>query len=150
MIASGGARGDDERGRRSSGGAAVVGRSRRGRRAERHGGGAQGLPARRRALERTRNAAGTRSLPSRVGAGAALARSGRAGAGSVPARIRSGAGAAGPLTVALELRPRGPHSLSLTARFASDATRTFRDGVLTAVLDGELVRAWQRTDGAIT
>jgi len=53
------------------------------------------------------------------------------------------------LTVALELRPRGPYSLALTARFASDATRTFRDGVLTAVLDGELVRAWQRPDGAI-
>ena len=53
------------------------------------------------------------------------------------------------MTVALELRPRGPYSLALTARFASDATRTFRDGVLTAVLDGELVRAWQRPDGAV-
>ena len=53
------------------------------------------------------------------------------------------------MTVALELRPRGPYSLALTARFASDATRTFREGVLTAVLDGELVRAWQRPDGAI-
>ena len=53
------------------------------------------------------------------------------------------------MTVALELRPRGPYSLALTARLASDATRTFRDGVLTSVIDGELVRAWQRSDGAI-
>ena len=48
-----------------------------------------------------------------------------------------------------ELRPRGPYSLALTARLASDATRTFRDGLLTAALDGELVRAWQRPDGAV-
>ena len=53
------------------------------------------------------------------------------------------------MTVALDLRPRGAYSLALTARFASDATRSFRDGVLTAVLDRELVRAWQRPDGAI-
>ena len=37
----------------------------------------------------------------------------------------------------------------MTARLASDATRTFRDGLLTAALDGELVRAWQRPDGAV-
>jgi len=53
------------------------------------------------------------------------------------------------LSVALELRPRGPYSLALTARLASDATRTFRDGVLTAAVDGELVRAWQRPEGAV-
>jgi len=53
------------------------------------------------------------------------------------------------LTVALDLRPRGPYSLALTARLASDATRTFRDGVLTAVIDGRIVQAWQRPDGAI-
>jgi hypothetical protein len=40
------------------------------------------------------------------------------------------------------LAPSGPYSLALSARLASDATRTFRDGVLTAALRGELVRAW--------
>jgi 3-methyladenine DNA glycosylase/8-oxoguanine DNA glycosylase len=48
------------------------------------------------------------------------------------------------------LAPAGPYSLALSARLASDATRTFRDGVLTAVLDGQLVRAWQSPDGAVT
>jgi DNA-3-methyladenine glycosylase II len=32
------------------------------------------------------------------------------------------------------VRPRGPYSLALTARHASDATRLFRDGVLEALL----------------
>jgi 3-methyladenine DNA glycosylase/8-oxoguanine DNA glycosylase len=58
------------------------------------------------------------------------------------------------LSLELALRPRGPYSLALSARFASDATRTFRDGVLTAVLavEGEpqLVRAWQAVDGTVT
>ena len=48
------------------------------------------------------------------------------------------------------LAPSGPYSLALSARLASDATRTFRDGVLTAALRGELVRAWQSPDGTIT
>jgi len=48
------------------------------------------------------------------------------------------------------LAPSGPYSLALSARLASDATRTFRDGVLTAALGGELVRAWQSPDGTIT
>ncbi len=51
------------------------------------------------------------------------------------------------------LRPCGPYSLALTARGAGDATRTFRDGVLTALLHvrgrDEEIRAWQRRDGAI-
>jgi 3-methyladenine DNA glycosylase/8-oxoguanine DNA glycosylase len=47
------------------------------------------------------------------------------------------------------LAPRGPYSLAFSARLSSDATRTFRDGVLTAALDGELVRAWQSPDGTI-
>ena len=55
--------------------------------------------------------------------------------------------------ISAELRPRGPYSLRLSARHGSDATRTFRDGVLTATLatpDGlERVRAWQRPDGAV-
>jgi 3-methyladenine DNA glycosylase/8-oxoguanine DNA glycosylase len=48
-----------------------------------------------------------------------------------------------------ELKPRGPYSLALTARLATDATRSFGDGVLTCVLDGELVSAWQLPDGAL-
>jgi 3-methyladenine DNA glycosylase/8-oxoguanine DNA glycosylase len=57
------------------------------------------------------------------------------------------------LTVEASLRPRGPYSLSLTARAASDATRVFREGVLDAVVPGgagpERVRAWQRPDGTV-
>jgi 3-methyladenine DNA glycosylase/8-oxoguanine DNA glycosylase len=48
------------------------------------------------------------------------------------------------------LAPRGPYSLAFSARLASDATRTFRDGVFTAALGNELVRAWQSPDGTIT
>jgi len=48
------------------------------------------------------------------------------------------------------LAPHGPYSLAFSARLSSDATRTFRDGVFTAALDGELVRAWQSPDGTIT
>ena len=51
------------------------------------------------------------------------------------------------------LRPRGPYSLALTARRAGDATRTFRDGVVEAVLPTEggieRVRARQRPDGVV-
>jgi len=54
----------------------------------------------------------------------------------------------------LEARPSGPYSLALSARFASDPTRTFRDGVLTQALavDGriELARAWQTPDGTLS
>jgi 3-methyladenine DNA glycosylase/8-oxoguanine DNA glycosylase len=48
------------------------------------------------------------------------------------------------------LAPHGPYSLAFSARLSSDATRTFRDGVFTAALGGELVRAWQSPDGTIT
>jgi DNA-3-methyladenine glycosylase II len=48
-----------------------------------------------------------------------------------------------------ELQPRGPYSMALTARLAYDATRSFLDGVLTCMLEGEVVQAWQRPDGAI-
>jgi 3-methyladenine DNA glycosylase/8-oxoguanine DNA glycosylase len=58
------------------------------------------------------------------------------------------------LTVELAVRPRGPYSLAFSARWSSDATRTFRDGLFTAVLavDGrpELARAWQSVDGTVT
>lgn len=57
------------------------------------------------------------------------------------------------MTVEASLRPRGPYSLSLAARAAGDATRTFRDGVLEAVVPGaagpERVRAWQTPDGTV-
>jgi len=54
------------------------------------------------------------------------------------------------LTPELAVRPRGPYSLRLSARLASDATRTFRDGVFTTLVDGETVRAWQSPDGTVT
>jgi len=51
------------------------------------------------------------------------------------------------------LRPRGPYSLALSARLAGDATRAFKDGVLTAALrvDGRVERAFarQHPDGAL-
>jgi len=51
--------------------------------------------------------------------------------------------------VTIEVRPRGPYSLALSARLASDATRTFRDGVFTACLPAGAGEAWQRPDGAV-
>jgi len=48
--------------------------------------------------------------------------------------------------VAADLRPRGPYSLALSARGASDATRTFRDGILNAVVPAGRGVAWQRPD----
>jgi 3-methyladenine DNA glycosylase/8-oxoguanine DNA glycosylase len=48
------------------------------------------------------------------------------------------------------IRPRGPYSLALSARRASDATRRFGNGVLVCVLAaGERVSARQRSDGAL-
>jgi 3-methyladenine DNA glycosylase/8-oxoguanine DNA glycosylase len=51
------------------------------------------------------------------------------------------------------IRPRGPYSLALTARHASDATRVFRDGVLTSLVPTsagvELTHARQRADGVV-
>jgi 3-methyladenine DNA glycosylase/8-oxoguanine DNA glycosylase len=56
------------------------------------------------------------------------------------------------LNIELAVTPRGPYSLPFSARLASDATRTFRDGLLTQVLeiDGriEVARAWQAPQGA--
>jgi 3-methyladenine DNA glycosylase/8-oxoguanine DNA glycosylase len=51
--------------------------------------------------------------------------------------------------VGAELRPRGPYSLALSARLTGDATRTFRDGILTAMLPAGRGVAWQRPDGAV-
>ncbi len=54
----------------------------------------------------------------------------------------------------LAVAPRGPYSLALSARTASDATRTFREGLFTQVLavDGrvETARAWQSPGGSVT
>jgi 3-methyladenine DNA glycosylase/8-oxoguanine DNA glycosylase len=58
------------------------------------------------------------------------------------------------LTVELAVTPRGPFSLSFSARLSSDATRTFRDGLFTQVLDvggrAEVARAWQAPHGTVT
>ena len=57
------------------------------------------------------------------------------------------------MTVTAKLRPRGPYSLALTARRATDASRRFDGDVLEAlvpVTDGvERVRARQRPDGTV-
>ena len=48
------------------------------------------------------------------------------------------------------VKPRGPYSLALSLRLASDATRLARGGALTALLPGgELVSARQLPDGAV-
>ncbi len=58
------------------------------------------------------------------------------------------------MSVELAVRPRGPYSLAFSARRSSDATRTFREGVFTALLavEGrpELTRSWQSPDGTVT
>jgi 3-methyladenine DNA glycosylase/8-oxoguanine DNA glycosylase len=58
------------------------------------------------------------------------------------------------LSVELAVTPLGPYSLSFSARLSSDATRTFRDGVFTQVLDVEgrieIARAWQAPQGTVT
>ena len=58
------------------------------------------------------------------------------------------------MTVELAVVPRGPYSLAFSARLSSDATRTFRDGVMTALLDvegrPELAVARQSPDGTVT
>ncbi len=71
-----------------------------------------------------------------------------------PRHARDAADTRRALTFELAVEPRGPYSLALSARTASDATRTFRDGLLTQALavDGrvELARAWQSPDGVVT
>jgi 3-methyladenine DNA glycosylase/8-oxoguanine DNA glycosylase len=48
------------------------------------------------------------------------------------------------------VRPRGPYSLVASARLASDATRSFRAGVLTSVLPGgDVAAARQLVDGTV-
>ena len=50
----------------------------------------------------------------------------------------------------IAVTPRGPYSLALSARFSSDATRLFRDGVFTVRYGGEIARARQSADGTVT
>jgi len=52
------------------------------------------------------------------------------------------------VTLALDVRPRGPYSLALTCRFASDATRQFSAGRLVALLP-ERTAATQLPDGTV-
>jgi DNA-3-methyladenine glycosylase II len=58
------------------------------------------------------------------------------------------------MLLADRVRPRGPYSLRLSARLASDATRIVRDGVLDAAFEVEgrieRGRAWQAPDGTVT
>ena len=72
----------------------------------------------------------------------------RGGAPARPAGTERGADVA-----VAAVRPRGPFSLRLSTRLASDATRIVRNGMLRAVVDvdGELegVEAWQRPDGTV-
>ena len=51
-----------------------------------------------------------------------------------------------------DVRPYPPYSLALSARLKSDATRSFRDGVLTAVFEAggpALAHVRQRADGTL-
>ncbi len=54
------------------------------------------------------------------------------------------------MTVEIRVRPRGPYSLALSARLAGDATRRFRDGVVTARLADGVAAAAQSPDGTVT
>lgn len=70
-----------------------------------------------------------------------------------PPGIAWGGTTLGRVTVHAELKPKGPYSLRLSGRLASDATRVVVDGTYRAVLragDGlERVQAMQRADGTI-
>jgi 3-methyladenine DNA glycosylase/8-oxoguanine DNA glycosylase len=52
--------------------------------------------------------------------------------------------------VELDVRPSGPYSLALSARFAGDATRRVREGLVTARCCGSVARAWQHRDGTVS
>jgi 3-methyladenine DNA glycosylase/8-oxoguanine DNA glycosylase len=52
--------------------------------------------------------------------------------------------------VELDVRPSGPYSLALSARFAGDATRRVREGFVTARCCGSVARAWQHRDGTVS
>jgi 3-methyladenine DNA glycosylase/8-oxoguanine DNA glycosylase len=52
--------------------------------------------------------------------------------------------------VEIPVRPRGPYSLAVSARLAGDATRTVREGLVTARCGGGVARAFQSPDGSVT
>jgi 3-methyladenine DNA glycosylase/8-oxoguanine DNA glycosylase len=52
--------------------------------------------------------------------------------------------------VEIAVRPRGPYSLALSTRLASDGTRRVREGLVTARCSGTIARAWQSRDGVVT
>lgn len=52
--------------------------------------------------------------------------------------------------VEIAVRPRGPYSLALSGRLAGDATRSVRDGLVTARCGGGVARAFQSRDGTVT
>jgi 3-methyladenine DNA glycosylase/8-oxoguanine DNA glycosylase len=52
--------------------------------------------------------------------------------------------------VEIDVRPRGPYSLALSARLAGDATRRMRDGVMIVRCAGGIVKARQAPDGMVT
>jgi 3-methyladenine DNA glycosylase/8-oxoguanine DNA glycosylase len=52
--------------------------------------------------------------------------------------------------VEITAKPHGPYSLALSARFASDATRRFRDGLFTVRYADAVACAWQSPDGSVT
>ena len=54
------------------------------------------------------------------------------------------------MPVEIRVGPRGPYSLSLSARLAGDATRRARDGIVSARLTAGLAHAWQAPDGTVT
>ena len=58
------------------------------------------------------------------------------------------------MAVEIEVAPSGPYSLALSARLAGDATRRYREGIVTAAVevDGrrETAHAWQLPDGTVT
>ena len=54
------------------------------------------------------------------------------------------------MPVEIRVGPRGPYSLSLSARLAGDATRRARDGIVSARLTAGLAHAWQAPDGMVT
>src|SRR5215471_3606088 len=52
--------------------------------------------------------------------------------------------------VEMDVRPRGPYSLGLSARLAGDATRRMREGIVVARCCGSVARAWQSRDGIVS
>src|ERR1700745_468090 len=52
--------------------------------------------------------------------------------------------------VELDVRPRGPYSLALSARFARGPARRGPEGLVPARCCGAVARAWQHRDGTVS